>query len=224
MRKIAGMVALAGFCIWASPAAASDITFEGVGKVGIVTVSLTGSPIVGAPTMVDAGEILWGGAGSSSFYAYCVDLNHYVENVQAVTPQSTSAMSGNGYVPNAGNSAAWLLNTYASTIHSSGTGTDAAALQVAIWASIYNLVPSLSGKFTLSNPGSAIGMEAASYLNALASHSSSSSATWLSASNGQSQITGGDVSPTPEPGAVVLAGTGLLGLLWFRRRTTAIAV
>jgi hypothetical protein len=224
MRKMALMVAVAGFSVWASAAAASDITFEGVGKVGIVTVSLTGSPIVGTPLTVDAGEILWSeGGASSSFYAYCVDLNHYVQNVQVVNPQSTSAMSGGELVPDAGNRAGWLLNTYGATIHADGTGTDAAALQVAIWASIYNVVPSLSGAFTLSNPASTIGTEATTYLNALATQGSSSSATWLAASNGQSQITASDaVSPTPEPAAMVLGGTGLLGLLLFRRRAIAI--
>ena len=52
----------------------------------------------------------------------------------------------------AGTRAAWLFNTYAPVIHVGGTGTDAAALQVAIWEALYDTTPDLSkGAFTLLN-------------------------------------------------------------------------
>ena len=83
-----------------------------------------------------------------------------------MTVSTTDFMTTAG-VTDPGGKAAWLFNTYAPSIHQSGNGTDAAALQVAIWEAISDNVPNLSlGGFTLIG-SPAIASEAQTLLNAL---------------------------------------------------------
>jgi hypothetical protein len=202
-----------------SPALASQIHFTGEGKGAAVTIQ---SPTLGVLS-TNAGELDWSWVGTppagqpASFYTYCVDPNHYLLDVQDVTLSSSDFLTSAG-VTGAGEKAAWLVNTFAPSIHQSGSGADAAALQVAIWEAISDNNPNLSaGGFRLIGSPD-IAAEAQGYLNALFSGPGgfhTSSALWLDASSGQGQMT-----PAPEPASLLLCGSGLI--LFARRiRSTA---
>jgi hypothetical protein len=203
-----------------APAFASTIHFTGEGKSAAVTIQ---SPSLGVLS-TDAGELDWAWVGvppagqPASFYTYCVDPNHYLLNLQDVSLTSSDFLTSAG-VTDAGEKAAWLVNTYAPSIHQSGNGTDAAALQVAIWEAISDNNPNLSaGGFRLfGTPG--IAAEAQGYLDALFSGPGgyhTSTAIWVDAISGQDQM-----MPTPEPASLLLCGSGLI---LFARRIRSKAV
>ena len=203
-----------------APAFASSMHFTGEGKTAAVTIQ---SPTLGVLS-TDAGELDWSWVGAPpagqppSFYTYCVDPNHYLLDVQDVTLSSSDFLTSAG-VTDAGEKAAWLVNTFAPSIHQSGSGADAAALQVAIWEAISDNNPDLSaGGFRLIGSPN-IAAEAQGNLNALFSGPGgyhTSSAPWLDSSNGQGQMT-----PAPEPASLLLCGSGLI---LFARRIRSKAV
>lgn len=196
-----------------SPARAESIDFLGLGKYSVVEIA---GPESG---WVYAGELNWSGLGQT-FYSYCVDILSSLADPQDVTLKSTDGLvSGNGTVQTvaeAGEKAAWLFNTYAGLIHTSGTGPQAAALQVAIWEAIYDTTGSLStGVFSLTNSiyNVTVRTIADGYLNALyQADYSSASAVWLDTTRGQDQIT-----RVPEPATITLLGLGLAALVAPRR-------
>lgn len=198
-------------------AAADTINFIGTGKGSSVRLH---SPELG-DVRVRAGELLWTAPSSpgldDSFYSYCVDVNHWLQPTQVVTLEPSDNLVVPG-VEQAGAKAAWLVNTYAPTIHESGTNTEAAALQVAIWAALYNPTGSLTtGSFWLIS-GGPVSTQAQLYLDALFSGPTgfqTSDALWLNTGRGQDQMI-----PTPEPGSMLLVGTGLLAA-WRRARRQA---
>jgi hypothetical protein len=108
-------------------------------------------------------------------------------------------------------------------IRSSGSGIQAAALQVAIWEAIYDPLLDLSmGSFNLVTSAGVYGgqatalaifNQASTYLTGLAGASyASSSALWLETAKGQDQITS-----VPEPAALMLLGLGSLAIAGFAR-------
>lgn len=209
--------AVVGASVLLAPVAARAevIGFTGVGKASVVTIA---GLYNGA---VYAGELNWSWIGGTpsgfvqNFYAYCVDLQHDLQSVQSVTIGAADSLglSGAPYVADAGDKAAWLFNTYATTIHQSGTAIQAAALQVAIWEALYDTARDVtSGAFRLVS-GGAVATQANAYLTALySSDYSNASQAVLFTNGGQDQIT----ARVTEPSTLLLLGSGLL--LYARRQ------
>lgn len=196
-------------------AAADTINFMGSGKSAVVNIT---SPTLGDIT-VRAGELLWS-AGSPSelpllFYAYCVDPNTWLAASDLIAIRPSSELD-TAWVLDAGDKAAWLINTYAPSVHDTGSGLDAAALQIAIWGVMYNESGNLTdGPFRLRSTGT-IATMAQGLLNSVYTGPTGvnhSNAAWLDAASGQDQMI-----PTPEPGTFLLMGTGLAAAWRMARR------
>jgi hypothetical protein len=179
-----------------------------------------------------AGEIDWmwsvpTPAGFSDYlYTYCVDILHELANPQEVRVSDTTDPEMTTKADDGGAKAAWLLNTYAAGIHTSGDGIAAAALQVAIWEAITdNALNLATGSFILKTTGEYTGVDIANQIFTTASgylgdlskaNYQTAVATWLDATT----ATGGgqDQIATPEPSSLMLLGVA--GLFLKRRRKT----
>ena len=151
------------------------------------------------------------------FFSYCVDALNYLRDPQTVSIDTTEnlALSGGNRpaATNAGARVAWLFNTFAESVHASGSGIAAAALQVAIWEALYDGSSGdlAGGNFRLNTTGT-VRTQAGTFLSALqGSNYSTANATWLNTSYGQDQITHG----VPETVSMLMLGMGLLA---YRRR------
>jgi hypothetical protein len=203
-RFILGIAVCAGLALSPAPASAEIIDFTGMGRYAAVSVNMAGSNM-----SVYAGEITWSFVGAApegfaqTFYSYCVDLLNVLRDFQTVTVSSTDESGSDGLAK-----AAWLFNTFASTIHTSGTGAEAAGLQVAIWEALYDSANSLSGGIFRLNTTGAVQTAANNYLSALYANGSyhTGTATWLDTRYGQDQIT----ARVSEPSTLLMLGAALL--------------
>lgn len=120
---------------------------------------------------------------SQYFTAYCVDLLDVLQDTEVVTLQSTNLLNPESLLPSTGPKVAYLFNTYASGITDNA---HAAALQVAIWETLYD-GGDPNGLVKGSNPSgglvwfdgtdSTVLADARTYLQSLGSNTSE--ATWL---------------------------------------------
>ncbi len=202
---------------------AYTLSYTGLGMGQNVTINNNG-----VQEACFAGQIGWqfvGGAGtptgySSTFNAYCVSLANNLQTPMDVALRSSNDLTRNGNSPNTGPKAAWLFNTYANQVNSNVT---AAALQIAIWETLYDSSASLNaGYFQLVTSDSTLTNQVNTYLGALNSGFTSTTATWFqptNPSNAQDMLGAGAVSNVPEPGLMSLfAGSSLSGLYIFRRK------
>lgn len=153
---------------------------------------------------------------SNFTFGYCVDLEHTIDwntpYPADLVPTSSVPASGNYDLAKA----AWLLNTYGGSLP---TLDHHVALQLAIWNALYDNDTDVSGGGIFrSNANATVVAIANAMLAALyAANYSTSQAVLIDTENPVGTNYTQNFIITPEPTAVLLLGTGMLGLTLFRR-------
>lgn len=206
---------------------AYTLTYTGLRYGSNATLSIGGTSVAAY-----AGEIAFSFTGSAgtpsgmptSFYGYCVELEQELLTNTTVKIMNTDSLTRNGNVPYTGSKAAWLYNTYASTINNNADG---AGLQIAIWKSLYDKDFNLStGYFQVLSADASVIASANKYLANLTASKGSGVATWFYGTG--DSINGQDVMgpysssfgyPVPEPNLLsLLSCASVSGLVLIRKR------
>jgi hypothetical protein len=149
------------------------------------------------------GELTWTcSGGRPDFYSYCIDLMNNELNHQAADLGATGAMLTDNMVTTAyaARNAAWLFTTDAALAQGSGAEGMALGLPPAIWEALLET----SGSHTAGS------------LGGLAHRGEKYYPSWPDTHRGSGQ----EPLTTPEPGTLLLLGTGLAGLSARRRKKT----
>ena len=210
-----------------------------VASLAILTM-LLGVSVASADTLVIGTDTNWisfdytgglnGTYGGGSFdtatlngeelpWIYCVDLNHYIHlgGIYGNAEVTNDGIVNGSLVTNAGQ-VAWLLNEYADS-----SNVNEAALQAAIWETIYG------DSFALRSSNSTAMLTAYNgYINALQNALSAGSVddslvgnfAWITPNPTNDDIQG-QITRVPEPSIILLLGVGigLISLITLFRRS-----
>jgi hypothetical protein len=165
---------------------------------------------------------------NASYEAFCVDLLRW-SNSTSVGAHTADLLSWNLYNPataaTRAAAASWLLNTYLGQ-----AGTDNSALQLAIWEVLYETSGTWatdSGNVSFSNSSANLINETAqAYLNRASTDGASAytgNGVWIQTDDSGTvpNLYYQDFAttiPVPEPGSIMLLGSGMIGLAVVLRR------